>query len=851
MQVITRRNFNISTNGLFQSSVYLERPRVNKLLEDALNYPLVAVCAGSGYGKTRCVYSFLQKYDGYTTWLQITERDNAETRFWESLVHMISISWPQTGDRLMEIGFPDSDEAFSKFEAMMREAGEIPGKHIMVYDDFHLLVNPAVLRFLKKAFKVLPQSSTVILITRVMPDINMVTMLMHERIFTINEDALRFSAEEIIEYFNLLDLRVDSQDIQDIYNDTQGWAFAINLIGRSLGKDRKYERYAPQALKNNVYKLIDAEVSQIVSKPLWRFVLRISLIDCLAASLVNALTDDHNLINDLTLLNAYVRYDPFQDAYVIHHLFLDYLRQRQDELSGEEKRRTYQTAGYWCEQNNYQTDALAYYEKSGDWDSVIRIVYSFDSQVPQNIAKYVLDIFNRIPKVAAEANPMFPAMLLKLKIGDGLLGEASMLAERYAIEYEALPESPEKNRALLGIYYVWGLLRLVMCPYTGKYDFHNYFMRASEYGSKSPYKEYGSATNQSMGTWVVIAGEARAGAPDEFIEAISRSIPYVSRALSGNMSGFDNLARGELCFYRREIDEAQSQLNIALDKARSWNQYDIQNRALFYLMSIAFYKGDYEAAGLILESMKELLDKKDYLIRHTTYDVACAIYYLNLDQAERVPAWLKGDFAKNTNAALFENYANRAKVIYHYQTRQYNALLAFTETERPRQATLFGKATLEIIAALSNYHLKRRGPAIAALTRAYEYAEPNKLINMFIKYGKDMRTLTAAAAKDSACPIPKAWLEDINRKSSAFAKKQARMISEYKKANNISNEITLTAREAGILTDIAGGLSRSEVAASRNLSVNTVKVAINIIYEKLKADSLADAIRVAVERKLI
>jgi LuxR family maltose regulon positive regulatory protein len=390
-----------------------------------------------------------------------------------------------------------------------------------------------------------------------------------------------------------------------------------------------------------------------------------------------------------------------------------------------------------------------------------------------------------------------------------------------------------------------------MCSYTNVYDFDVYFKKLAEYCDKSPFTEFGPSTSQSIGSWVIIAGESRAGAPEDYIEAAPRSIPYVSHALNGNMYGFDDLARGELCYFRREINDAEKHLKQALDKARSRNQYDIQARALFYLMHVDFARGNFAAANATLESMKDLLDVKDYLVRYTTYDVACGFYYLALGQPEQIPGWLKGDFSPYTHPALLDNYANRVRAHYHYQTRKYGILLAFIENERSKQTALFGKIGINIIAALSLYQLKRRNEAIIELTEAYELAEPNNIITPFIQYGRDMRTLTAAALKDGRCPIPNQWLENINRKSSAFAKRKTHMIAEYKKANNIENGISLTKRETDVLKDLTQGFSRTEIAASHNISVNTVKMVINIIYDKLYVHNLADAIRVSVEQKII
>ena len=124
----------------------------------------------------------------------------------------------------------------------------------------------------------------------------------------------------------------------------------------------------------------------------------------------------------------------------------------------------------------------------------------------------------------------------------------------------------------------------------------------------------------------------------------------------------------------------------------------------------------------------------------------------------------------------------------------------------------------------------------------------------FLELGKDMRTLTNAALKESdgsSSKIPKAWLEMINRKSASYAKRHAYIISEYKRSNRMNGNIVLSTRESEILKDLSHGLSRAEIAVSRSLSINTVKMVINNIYNKLGAENIADLIRIAAEQKLI
>ena len=76
-------------------------------------------------------------------------------------------------------------------------------------------------------------------------------------------------------------------------------------------------------------------------------------------------------------------------------------------------------------------------------------------------------------------------------------------------------------------------------------------------------------------------------------------------------------------------------------------------------------------------------------------------------------------------------------------------------------------------------------------------------------------------------------------------------MAEYKLAYRMADNIALSVRETEILTDLSQGLSRAEIAVSRGLSINTVKMLVKNIYYKTGAENLADLIRIAVLQKLI
>jgi len=129
-----------------RASFHFERSRLNSLFMEAVNYPLVFVCAGVGYGKSSAVHDFLAAYKADTAWLQISEHDNNAIRFWEHHVHAMAQYNRPLARTIDKFGFPDTTDKLSHYMALLNnQAG---GKRLVfVMDDTHLLLDPSILRF--------------------------------------------------------------------------------------------------------------------------------------------------------------------------------------------------------------------------------------------------------------------------------------------------------------------------------------------------------------------------------------------------------------------------------------------------------------------------------------------------------------------------------------------------------------------------------------------------------------------------------------------------------------------------------------------------------------------------------
>jgi LuxR family maltose regulon positive regulatory protein len=364
----------------------------------------------------------------------------------------------------------------------------------------------------------------------------------------------------------------------------------------------------------------------------------------------------------------------------------------------------------------------------------------------------------------------------------------------------------------------------------------------------------GPVTNFSIGSYVCRIGEPRKGDIEKFIDAVALSVPHVSSTMGGCSYGLDDLLRAEAAYFRNDVKNCEKFACLSLRKAREKGQYEIENRALFFLLRAALSAGNYSQIQDLHKQLELQIDKMDYINRHTLYDIVMGWYYITIKQPQQVAGWLKNDFDKSDINVLMQGLENVVKGKYYLSEKKYHVFLAFLknqENDYGLGAFLFGKIGMKVMEAFCRHHLGEKEAAMEAFQTAYELAEPNALDMFFIEQGSDMRTLTNAAMKNKKCSIPRQWLEKIHKKSATYDKKLAYVISEYRNSNRLENEIHLTTREMEILIDLHHGLSRSEIAANRDLSINTVKAAIQIIYGKLRAENAGDAIRVAASLKLL
>jgi LuxR family maltose regulon positive regulatory protein len=865
----------------YSSQVYLQRSRIDKLLEQAVQSQLLTVIAGAGYGKTQAVYSFLQKFPALIVWIQLSDRDNIEERFWENFAAAVGTISKESSRRLAESGFPGSDRHFDRYLSIPRQDIDPAKRYVFVYDDFHLINNDTVLHFMEHSLTTVFPNLSSVLISRREIGINTVRLKARRQMTKITEEDLRFTEGETAEYFRIQRLHVSPQFVAMVNRETEGWAFAIHLATLSLKNSPSFSSgntaetlYVLPAMRPSIFKLIENEILGNISPELRKFFIALSLMEELPQDLLAALSS--NLFSGTSLslsgevedklaqggIGSFIRYDEYRKAYRIHHFLLDYLSKQQGELSGAEKTKVYRLAADWYSKNNRKIEAIGYYEKAGDFDAIIRELYSLPLLLPYHLAQFILALLDRVPEELYRKNPVLYVLRSRTTISMMLFDQTeSELKEivpqlEAALEHAAGPEKPVLHRALLGCYMNLGFVALILSGRTGNYDYPRLFEQGAAHGRLSGYTSKLPVSVAVIGFYICWPASPEKEELEKFIAAFDAFEPYAAEALGGCYYGMGDLARTEAAFFRGRIAEAERYAGEALRKARKAEQYEIENRVLFYLGRICLNRGDFEELRRVQSELGELREKPYYLNRFTQSDIVEGWFAVQLGFMEQLAAWLKNDFAESDLNPLVNGLEILIKAKYHFAEKKYPAALAVLESRKDLEGSVaLGKIENLALMAVCRYNSRDQQGAYAALAEAYKLARPNGYIMPFTELGRHMRTLADGALRDKLSSVPREWLLEIRRNASAYAKRifAARKVFGPAVRNRAETYRSppLSHREREVLDGLFRGLTREELAGSLAISVNTVKSVIRSIYGKLGAVNRADAIRIAATQGIL
>ncbi|MDR3052318.1 MAG: LuxR C-terminal-related transcriptional regulator [Coriobacteriales bacterium] len=670
----------------------------------------------------------------------------------------------------------------------------------------------------------------------------------------VAEATQHLSKNEIADYFERRGLEVPPDALAEIFADTAGRVQSVRLVGDLLETHPHDIKYVKSAYRHTMQTVIRERVFTVCTPAARTLLIELSLLMRLPFGLVAELAQDEATLAELLASSSFFSYDTFLCEYRMHPILLDFLRGKQGELSVEQRRKTLGTAARWCIEHELVLDACLYHEQLGDYDAITDLASTLTFVIPPEKAEGLLEIFNRAPRSLFSTNPAAPVVHVRFLLSLGRVDEARAAMHDYIARIESLPQTPATRQSLFGLYNNLGFAGLVQCIETGDYEFWQYFKQASAYAEPSGFAPSRSMTVASLGTFVCRVGKPDKGELEKYLAAIRKAVFYAEGCLGNCMAGLDDLTEAEIAFYRLDVRTAECCALQALFKARKSGQYEVESTTLFLLLRTYLYQGRFEKLQTVLEQIERLTEVPEFINRQNHYEIELGWFYAMIGERNRIAPRFKSDIWAHERGLHIDDFAALVKCKYYALEKNYSTMSAFLRSRTEGFGIshfLFGRIVKELVNAICQYELRNKADAMQHLRVAYDLAKPNEILMPFIAMGNHARSLIGYALKIKDLGIPTAWLQMVRSKATTYAKRVASVRNRYLESCGDAPLVQLTTKELRLLDDLSRGLSRSELALAQDISINTVKAMLQIVYEKLGAESGIEAVRIAASKNLI
>lgn len=369
------------------------RERVVAKMDQIQEHALTILSAPAGYGKTTALSDWIKHSSLPIGWLSLDDADNRPSRFLTYLVTALqSIEVELGADILALLRASQTVPAQTIVTMLISQLEKISYPFALVLDDFQVLRSGSILEILALLLDRLPINAHLVISSRVDPPFSLARLRAGGELLEIRAQDLRFTAEEVQNFFNeLMGLSMSSDEIAILNERIEGWAVGLQMAALSLQRSVDKSR-AIQAFSGSHRYILDyllEEVMQHQPKYVQDFLLQTSILDQMSGSLCDAVTqvrewpietdkpfhDSHlplssqQILEHLETENLFIlALDDERGWYRYHHLFAELLKARLEHFYPHLVETLHRRASEWYEQNGFIPSAVRHALASKTFD---------------------------------------------------------------------------------------------------------------------------------------------------------------------------------------------------------------------------------------------------------------------------------------------------------------------------------------------------------------------------------------------------------------------------------------------------------------------------------------------------
>lgn len=864
----------------------VQRPHLMRFLDGATNRRLILFRAPAGYGKTTLAAEWSQRLregGALVAWLSLDGDDNEPGAFAYHIARAFENASSQLGQDAIELlKASNLMPARNIMSSLLNAASEVDSEVYLFLDDFHVVADARCHELVKMLLRYAPSNLHLVLVSRAEPRFSLSRLRLENELVEIDTVHLKFKIEEMDDFLGEhLAASLGTAGIAKLHATTEGWPAALQLsrillmnspdpvahVRTITGTSRTIYEYFEDTLATEPDEVVD-------------FLLKTSILDQMNPSLCSAVAGCRE---DAGILEALEREQfllvPLDGAgrwYRYHHLLREFLLDRLRARMGDQIPDLHRRACRWYAGHEMWTEAVDYALACGDYGLAIEFVehcamslvargdlltlLAWEQKLPRELMGGQLDVKLALAWGMCLVTRFKEAEVLLTQVEAGTQNEAG--SDRWwrcraaRAVFCALTENATQGRDIA-----------LECLAGYKFDAFNFNALCNvaryAYLKSGDWKAYYALPNPDLS-----AGEASYVLPENFRLCLNglaavKQLRFeeafehyaAAAALAEKYSGAKSMAASMLTgltarlqYERGDVTGAEVKVLDALELIESTAFHEGFRNAFFVLVRAAALRGD-------LPRAMNLLNRAERLSWERGWGVVVAMLLV-----ERTRLLLAGG-----------------------QTSDAQALLpAFDELQAKTTASTSSSASIRtwrlVATGLVDAASDRLEEAAAALSEAFEGLLSTDDRFIALRVGIDLAVLHdrlgASARAYALLTKLMAWGAEANmpsfvldherrivpillkaRDAGAFDADTAakalvdRLLAQLRErlATRKPSALArppdeLTTRERAIIEFIARGRSNKEIAREMGVTPETIKTHLKRIFQKLSAESRAQAV---------
>ncbi|GAB6138938.1 BTAD domain-containing putative transcriptional regulator [Halanaerobaculum tunisiense] len=386
------------------------------------DYPLTVIKAGPGHGKSNSIAFFLTKnYPNNFFWYSIDNNDTDTSHFLLNLFYAFKAQNENIGAEEIKL-LTKSDSQQLNLEQLITQftnnlMTELSQESFLVLDDFHLVIeNQDISNLLAYFIKSLPPNLHLIINSRKeMQFAEWNHWRVKQQVLTIDENLLTLNPSEIKYFFSDQYSRQFSKtEIDEIYNKTQGWILALDLLGSSLDTELKELFSEESEYLNLLFQYLTAEILLPQSEEIQNFLFQTAILKQPRIDICNQLLGiDHSqkIFNELSDYEFFI--SNLEDGSYSYHYLLHRLLQNKGAAKFDYQKLHQSAADLFLELEE-EANALYHSLHANNYEQTAKLVIQTADKLLKSMNyNELLTILNQLPEEIFSDYP-----LLYLYLGD-------------------------------------------------------------------------------------------------------------------------------------------------------------------------------------------------------------------------------------------------------------------------------------------------------------------------------------------------------------------------------------------------------------------------------------------------